>query len=449
MKKTIIVLLFVTYYFSLWAQQPSLLFKNGERVAFVGNSITHVGDFTNYIALFYATRFPNEKIVFINAGIAGDAAANIISRMDSDVFIHKPTVVVLMVGMNDVRRELYNAKNIGDTATDRKKISALEDYKKNIVRIAERFQQFGCRSIFELPTIYDETSRFSRPNLIGINGALGKCADYLSSTAPIYNARVVDYYKIMNEVNKEQQIKDSTFTIVSNDRIHPEPPGYLVMTYQFLKSTGAPAYVSKIVINAGKSQVSEAVNCRAKLKSSTSTRLLFESLENALPYPVQNEAKSALNYVNFTKDLNQEILQVKNIKAGDYILYVDKTNVGIFSSSALAEGINLAIDTLTPQYLQAKKVMKICDDYHNIWLNLRAIAYVEYRMLEGRAKNSFKENRTFLESKNEDGYHKEAAVQYIRCKPIQQILFKRLDILRDSIYNINTPVKHVYKLVKK
>ena len=446
--KASFVFLLVCLNFTTWAQKSSDLFKNGDRVVFVGNSITHAGEFTKYISLFYATRFPGEKVAFYNAGIAGDVAAGIISRMDSDVLVHKPTIAVLMVGMNDVGRDLYDIKNVGDTAIDRKKLKALDNYKKNVLQIADKFQQFGCSSIFELPTIYDETSKFSKPTLIGVNGALGKCAGYLSSIAPKYNARLVDYYSIMNEVNKEQQMKDSAFTIVGKDRVHPGPPGYLVMAYQFLKSTGASAYISKTIIDAGKSEVSEALNCSVKLKSSTKTELSFESVEKALPYPVPNDAKPALNYISFTKDLNLEILQLKNMKAGNYSLYIDEANIGVFSSKALAEGINLALETLTPQYLQAVKVMKLCSDYHNICLNLRSIAYTEYKLLGSSIKNSFDENKLLLENKPNAGFSKTMAEQYIKYKPIQKELINRLDIVRDSIYITNVPGKHIFKLIK-
>src|SRR5947207_2575157 len=99
-----------------YAQNTPGLFKNNDRVCFVGNSITHEGDFTNYIALYYATRYPNKKIFFYNAGIAGDEASDMLARMDKDILIHKPTVAVLMAGMNDVRRDLYELKSLGDTA---------------------------------------------------------------------------------------------------------------------------------------------------------------------------------------------------------------------------------------------------------------------------------------------------------------------------------------------
>ncbi len=99
----------------VFVQSNNFVFKTGDRVCFVGNSITHEGEFTGYIALYYATRFPAEKISFFNGGIAGDEASDIISRMDSEVLVHPPSVTGSIVGMKDVRSHLYALKHIGHT----------------------------------------------------------------------------------------------------------------------------------------------------------------------------------------------------------------------------------------------------------------------------------------------------------------------------------------------
>jgi len=44
-------------------------FKTGDRVCFVGNSITNNGDFHHNILLYYITRFPEQQVAFFNCGI--------------------------------------------------------------------------------------------------------------------------------------------------------------------------------------------------------------------------------------------------------------------------------------------------------------------------------------------------------------------------------------------
>ena len=90
------------------AQQPKLLFKKGDRVCFVGNSITHNGEFHHHIMQYYVTRFPKQPVHFFNAGVKGDVTGGILQRMDGDILKHKPTHAVIMIGMNDVQRHLYH-----------------------------------------------------------------------------------------------------------------------------------------------------------------------------------------------------------------------------------------------------------------------------------------------------------------------------------------------------
>ena len=55
----------------LQAQTTIPRFEEGERVVFVGNSITHGGHYHSFIWLYYMTRFPDKPITIMNAGIGG------------------------------------------------------------------------------------------------------------------------------------------------------------------------------------------------------------------------------------------------------------------------------------------------------------------------------------------------------------------------------------------
>ena len=83
------------------------VFKDGDRVCFVGNSITNNGQFYNFVNLYYATRYPERKVVFFNCGISGDATQGVINRIKRDILVHNPTWSILMIGMNDVGRGYY------------------------------------------------------------------------------------------------------------------------------------------------------------------------------------------------------------------------------------------------------------------------------------------------------------------------------------------------------
>ena len=105
MKIFFLLLLFCAGGCCLHAQSQIPLFKKGERVAFVGNSITHGGHYHSFIWLYYMTRFPNRPITIMNAGIGGECLWDIKDRMDYDVFDRRPTFVILTFGMNDIRQK--------------------------------------------------------------------------------------------------------------------------------------------------------------------------------------------------------------------------------------------------------------------------------------------------------------------------------------------------------
>src|SRR5437016_8188804 len=93
-------------------------FKSGDRIVFLGDSITEQYQYSTDIELYLTTRFPKWKISFLNAGIGGDMAFGGASRFKNHVLDEKPTAVLINFGMNDggygkfdeERNEVYRTK---------------------------------------------------------------------------------------------------------------------------------------------------------------------------------------------------------------------------------------------------------------------------------------------------------------------------------------------------
>src|SRR5205809_139311 len=66
-------------------------FKKGDRIVFLGDSITAQSQYSAYIELYLTTRFPDWKMTFLNAGIGGDTATGGARRFDTHVLAEKPT----------------------------------------------------------------------------------------------------------------------------------------------------------------------------------------------------------------------------------------------------------------------------------------------------------------------------------------------------------------------
>ncbi|WP_297805431.1 SGNH/GDSL hydrolase family protein, partial [uncultured Polaribacter sp.] len=181
----------------------SKIFENGNTICLLGDSITHGGQFHEFLQLYYATRYPNLKLTFINCGIAGDNAEGMIYRLDKDVLIHKPSHVFLMTGMNDVIRTLYFEGKASDEIIKKRKI-ALFEYKKNTDVLAEKFEASGISPIYLTPSIYDQYSKIEKENDLGCNDALIECSDHIKSIAYQYDATVVDLNTPMKNIMERE-----------------------------------------------------------------------------------------------------------------------------------------------------------------------------------------------------------------------------------------------------
>jgi len=88
--------------------------ENGDtavRVVCFGDSITgvyyHTGGrraWCDMLGIALGKAYPKAQIQMVNAGISGHTTSQGLARMDKDVLSHKPELVVVMFGMNDVVR---------------------------------------------------------------------------------------------------------------------------------------------------------------------------------------------------------------------------------------------------------------------------------------------------------------------------------------------------------
>lgn len=85
----------------LCAAPADPVFRDGDRVVFLGDSITVLHTWTRLVEVAVRLRHPEWSLTFINSGIGGNTAEDALARLDVDVLAHKPTVVFVNFGMND------------------------------------------------------------------------------------------------------------------------------------------------------------------------------------------------------------------------------------------------------------------------------------------------------------------------------------------------------------
>lgn len=435
--------------------QSSSIFKNGDTICFVGNSITHAGQYHEFIQLFYATRFPNTKLKIINTGISGDNANNILERLETDVLVNHPDHVFLMTGMNDVVRTLY-FDGLASENIIKKREKALEKYKVNTSKLVQQFKDHNINTILLTPSIYDQFSKIERENNLGCNAALETCSAHLYYLSKKYQLSMVDLNKKMKSIMYEGLKKDSLFTIVGKDRVHPGVKGHFIMASEILTALEPKSVVSEIVIDAAKKHVKTQNNCEVNLKRIDNEFLIFDCKEFALPFPISQEITSILGYTKFDNHFNNQKFQVNHLKKGDYKIIIDNILIGSFSSKQLSHGLNLSAFKNTPQYEQAQQVKQLCDTYRKVAFKLRVIPFIETRFLkdfkEDQSQSNLisylKQQLKKIEGKPFYNYMKKSMERYIEILPNRISLENQLKTIQEAIYEQNKSVKHEWSLVK-
>ena len=334
-------------------------FEDGESVCFLGDSITAGGGYQTIISNYYLTRFPDRRIQFVNAGRAGDTAGGSLNRLQEDVIDQKPTVVAIMFGMNDVNRRAYVA-NPGADETKAQQ-DALLRFKENLAAVVGRLRAgLGQpKFLFLTPSPFDQTVVLAKDNNHpGCNDGLARCTEIVRELAAANSATLVDFHAPMTALNLEQQKKDPKWTIIGGDRVHPGAPGYLMQAWLFLKTQGTPAVVSEVALDVTAGRAVESVNAEVSAIAAAGGGVTFAVLEKSLPFPIDPAAATVLDVLPIEKDLNQQILSVHGLAAGNYELKIDGSSVGHYSARDLEDGVNLAFNEKTPQFKQAQTVAK-------------------------------------------------------------------------------------------
>lgn len=333
--------------------------KDGDRVVFYGDSITNQRQYTAFAETFVLTRFPERDVRFVHSGWSGDRVGggrggNVNTRLQRDVFAWDPTVVTIMLGMNDgfyraFDQNIFSTYRNGLTSIVKKLETELPDARITLIR----------------PSPYDDVTR--APNFTGgYNEVLIRYGDAVEELAKANNHQVADLNADLLEVLKKSKAENADLsTKIISDRVHPEPAGHLIMAGSLLKAWGAPSLVSAVAIDArpakGNPRVVSAENATVTDLQNRDGSLLWTQLDKALPMPI-NFGDAAMALVvessDFIENLNQQMLRVAGLNAPFYTLKIDGQQIGTYTSAQLFDGVNLAI-LETPMLKQAEKVHEL------------------------------------------------------------------------------------------
>ena len=334
------------------AGAQSFFLKNGDTAVFYGDSITAQDLYNQWVELYTVTRFPAMRVHFYGAGVGGDRVSGgsggpIDERLARDVFAHKPTVVTVMLGMNDGG---YRATTDDIQST----------YTKGYEHLLESIHTNAPRARITLlgPSPFDEVTRPAE-FAGGYNAVMLHFADLDQDLARRFGATFVNLNPpVVQVLGKAQLLDPLVAKLILPDRVHPEVIAHWAMAEALLKGWNAPALVSSVTIDARSGKVADAQNATVEPIERDKDALRWTETEKSLPlaFNRKNETERLLlELTDLEQQLNQEPLLVTGLEAGQYQLTINDKLVGAFTADELTKGINLA-DYDTPMRAQSQRV---------------------------------------------------------------------------------------------
>ena len=201
------------------------LIKNGERIVFIGDSITDCGrrgEFAplgnGYVKLFndlVIANFPEIKIKVINKGISGNTILDLQDRWEDDLIYNKPDWVSILIGINDLHRVARKVEFWEEFTP--------ENFRKRYDEILKRTtEKLNCKIILIEPFYISVDKTDYWRGMI-----LRELEDYrkvVKEMSRKYNT----YYLKMHQIF-QQQLKFREPEVFSSDSVHPNSTGHLVI----------------------------------------------------------------------------------------------------------------------------------------------------------------------------------------------------------------------------
>ena len=230
-------------------QAAELPVKDGQKIAFLGDSITQQGAGTGgYVRLVISGLEANGiKATAIPAGISGHKSNQMLERLDRDVLSKKPDWMTLSCGVNDV---WHGAKGV-----------PLDQYKQNITKIVDRCQAAGVKVMILTSTMIGEDQANAN------NQKLSAYNDFLRSLAKEKNCLLANLNAEMQAaLVKAARTEKTRGNLLTRDGVHMNPAGNQMMAIGILKGFGL---TSEQIAQAQKAWGARSESSSAKLAASS------------------------------------------------------------------------------------------------------------------------------------------------------------------------------------
>lgn len=201
-------------------------------VLFQGDSITDCGrnkesgldlgqGYPAKIAAIWEILHPGSGIHFVNRGISGNRAADLLARYDRDFRALNPDMVSILIGINDTWRRYDRNDPTGAELFENRYRTLLENIKKDLpMAIIVMVEPFLLGSIPERNQWREDLD----PKIQAVRGLAKQYADFFIPMDGIFAAYTV------------RGIKEAE---MAGDGVHPTPLGHGIIASEWLKGLSA------------------------------------------------------------------------------------------------------------------------------------------------------------------------------------------------------------------
>lgn len=221
MKRLPVFLLITALFFTTSAWQTS---NPVMKVVFFGDSITEMGvqpgGYIDQLKGMLTKAGVKDHYQVIGAGIGGNKVYDLYLRLEEDVLSHRPDVVVIWVGVNDVWH-----KSSHGTGTDADK------FERFYVALVKKIQSTGAKVILATPAVVGERTDKSNE----LDGDLDKYSQIIRNIAGRFDCPLADLRKAFLEYNLKNNPQNKESGILTTDRVHLNAAGNQLVAEIFYK----------------------------------------------------------------------------------------------------------------------------------------------------------------------------------------------------------------------
>ena len=297
--------------------------KTDDRVVFFGDTVVHAQLFSKYVETFVRVRYPELKTRFFNSGQRNETAADGLARLEQELGLTSPTVVVVAFGLHDPGGQPFDE-------------GRLAEFRKNMAAIAEGIQKLGARTVLLTPPRPMVQQLRSLPTVNYVE-VVGKYAQAVREVGESRQIPVIDWFRSSSELHQDNAPQ---LPRRRQNELLPKGVAHAVVAAQLLKHWQADPIDVRITAD-WQSDAASVSSGQARVKTRSEQELTLELTGVPLPWGVAGIKPQDLEAARWPgAELCRYILRIDNVPESGVNLVLGGRKITL-QREQLSSGVNI------------------------------------------------------------------------------------------------------------